>query len=135
MCKISNVLEMLFRFLKMPFRWLCPTRRTPMILWMKSWGSWRCVCVCRMSMHLLLFWTLILIIQFTDIPHFILQNFDLESKEELSDKEEETQDGNTESAWLNANIPFVSVVLLCFSDHGCPLTLLQTSVTTTSRLC
>lgn len=36
--------------------------------------------------------------QLTDITHFILQNFDLESKEELSDKEEETQEGNTESA-------------------------------------
>lgn len=49
------------------------------------------VCVCLNN-------TLFMMIQFTDFIHVVLQNFDLESKEETSDKEEETQEGKPDSA-------------------------------------
>jgi len=39
-----------------------------------------------------------MMMQFTDYIHVILQNFDLENKEETSDKEEETQEGKPDSA-------------------------------------
>lgn len=49
------------------------------------------MCVCSNN-------TLFMMMQFTDFINVIFQNFDLESKEETSDKEEETQEGKPDSA-------------------------------------
>ncbi len=47
-----------------------------------------------------------------DFIHAIFQNFDLDSKEESSDKDEETQEGKPDSAWSRHILHPRSLILL-----------------------
>lgn len=62
-----------------------------------------------------------------DFIYAFLQNFDLDTKEESSDKDEETQEGKPDSAWSRHILSFSfsaapALELMSSSDHGCPPT-------------